>query len=144
MYDAVTNNLIIREWLNGSLFPLCGNLAFIILVFLIRSYIYRDKKSWWSTPGVPTGCALFWVFMMETVRAGWIWWILRTSNDGYEVEKWVRDVSNISFIIAATVLVATILRCTYLWSPPRWQGFFWQYSAASTLLFLFISYYTGN
>jgi len=142
MYDAVTNNLLIREWLNGSLFPLCGNLAFIILVFLLHSYRYRDQLSWWKMPGVPTGCALFWVFSMETVRAGWIWWILREHNDGHPVEDWVREISNYSFIFAATMLAAMILRCTYLWSPPRWRKFFWQYSAISTLVFLLISHYS--
>jgi len=98
-------------------------------------------------PGVPTGCALFWVFAMETVRAGWIWWILRETNDGNQVAQWVREFSNYSFVAAATVLAATILRCTYLWSPPKWQRGFWIYSAASTIIFLFISHYspqTGN
>jgi hypothetical protein len=141
MQDATTHNLIIREWLNGSLFPLSGNLAFILLVFLAYSFIYRDNASWWKMPGVPTGCALFWIFTMETIRAGWIWWLLRSANRGEAVTFAVREYSNFSFIIAGAVLVAAFLRCTYLWSPPQWRHFFWIYSAISTVLFLAFSHY---
>lgn len=144
MYDALTDNLIIREWLNGSLLPLSANLAFIILVFLIDSFRYREDKSWWSIDGVPTGCALFWIFMCESMRAGCVWHILRTTNDGRVVPTWLREISNISFVIAAGILAAAILRCIYLFSPPGWQSWFWKFAAVTTIVFLLLSHYFPN
>jgi len=140
MYDAVTNNLIIREWLNGSLFPLSANLAFIILIFLVDSYRERDQVSWWKMEGVPTGCSLFWIFTCESVRAGCVWFILRATNDGRVVPQWIRELSNYSFVVAAAILAVMMLRCTFLWSPPRWRNF-WIYSAVVTTVFLLVSHY---
>jgi len=141
MYDVLTSNLIIREWLNGSLFPLSGNLAFIIMVFLIDSFRQRGNDSWWTMPGVPTGCALFWVFSLDMVRAVCVWYVLRANNDGKQVSEWVRDLSNWFLIFASLGLVITMLRCTYLFTPPRWGNSYWVYSALSTIAFLLLSHF---
>jgi hypothetical protein len=141
MYDAVSNNLFIREWLNGSLFPLSLNLSIIIAVFLWDSFLEGTRQSarWWKMPGVPTACALFWIFGMESVRAGTVWLILRITNDGGVVPVWLSDVANASITIAGIILIITMLRCTFLFTPPRWGNRVWVYSIISTVTFLLLS-----
>ena len=138
----LASNLIIREILNGSLFPLCINLSLVIGIFLVTTYLEakESSESWWTMPGVPTGCALFWVFLLESVRAFSVWIILRTTNDGRLVPEWVRDWTNVSLIAAAAFLVVTMLRCTYLFTPPRWGNSFWIYSIMTTIAFLVLSH----
>ena len=141
MTDAYVSNLIIREWLNGSLFPLSLNLSIIIAVFMWDSYIYAitHKKRWFTLEGVPTACALFWIFTLDGVRAVSVWIILRFANDGHVVPEWVREWTNYALITAALGLVLTMLRCTYLFTPPRWGNRYWVYSLLSTLAFLVVS-----
>jgi len=142
MYDAVTSNLLIREWLNGSLLPLSLNLAIIIAVFLWDSWIEarEGNLNWWTMSGVPTGCALFWIFILDGTRAGSVWIILRITNDGVPVPQWVRDYSTVALIVAALGLAITMLRCTFLFTPPRWGNAYWIYSVVSTVLFLIVSH----
>jgi hypothetical protein len=142
MYDVVTNNLIIREWLNGSLFPLSLNLSLIIAVFLWDSYFAarESRQKWFNMDGVPTACALFWIFSLDGVRAVSVWVILRINNNGMEVPMWMRQTTNVALALAAFGLMLTILRCTYLFTPPRWGNRYWIYSLVSTLIFLMISH----
>lgn len=138
-----TANLIIREWLNGSLFPLSAFLTWVILVF-INDTRKEVGSGWTSTYGIPTACSLAWIFLCETVRAGGVWIILRTQNDGHAVPLYVQWVINTAFMFSAAALVVTILRCTYLFSPPRWGHRYWIASAATTLVFLLISHFTPH
>ena len=142
MKDAYVSNLIIREWLNGSLFPLSLNLSIIIAVFMWDSYIecLAQGKRWFRMSGVPTACALFWIFSLDGMRAVSVWIILRITNNGDEVPEWVREWTSAALVIAALGLVITMLRCTYLFTPPKWGNRYWIYSLCSTLLFLFISH----
>lgn len=136
-----TSNLLIREWLNGSLFPLSAFLTWVILVFINDTRL-EIGPGWSKTDGIPTACALSWIFFCETIRAGGVWIILRTQNDGYLVPLYVQWTINAAFIFSATAMVVTILRCTYLFSPPRWGHRYWVASAITTLAFLLLSHFT--
>lgn len=140
--DSFATNLIIREWLNGSLFPLSMNLTIIISIFLWAAWRegIAEGVRWQSISGVPTGCFLWWTFGAESVRAGVVWVILRTANDGHAIPKWFELFSNLAFICAAFALGLAILRGTYIFTPPKWGHKFWVYSAISTLLFLLASH----
>lgn len=142
MYDAVTNNLVIREWLNGSLFPLSCNLALVLAVYVMQSYYEYDRSvtRMRSANEVRVACGLFWVFLADAIRAGWVFLILRFTNDVGTVPEWVRQWSNYSLIGAASVLCAAILWCTYLISPPRWKPWFWKFSLLTTVAFVIINH----
>ena len=139
--DILSDNLILREWLNGSLFPLSGNLAIIIGLFLQTAWVDAKRVGirFQNVDGVPTACALFWIFAAESVRAASVWYLLRTTNDGKVVSDLMRALSNLSLTVVAGILIITMLRCTALFEPPRFKGF-WIYSAISTLLFLIASH----
>jgi hypothetical protein len=138
--DVTVTNLVIREWLNGSLFPLSINLALIIAIFIWDSYIDWLKKPttkrWWNADGVPTACALFWIFLLDGVRAISVWAVIWNANNGATIPDWIRALTNYALTIASVGLILTMLRCAYLFTPPRWGHAFWIYSAVSTLLFL--------
>jgi hypothetical protein len=142
MTDAYSSNLLIREWLNGSLFPLSLNLSVVIAIFMWDSYVYAvtHKERWFTLEGIPTACALFWIFSLDGVRAVSVWIILRLTNNGHPVPEWLREVTNYALLAAAFGLALTILRCTYLFTPPRWGNRYWIYSLLSTLGFLILSH----
>lgn len=139
IHHLIPLNLIIREWLNGSLFPLSAFLCFVICVFLHDTW-REEGKGWRKTPGIATACCLAWIFFCESIRAGGVWWILRTMNDGQVVSIWTQWVINVAFMFSAGALVVTILRCTFLFSPPRWGHRYWLASAITTLCFLLLSH----
>jgi hypothetical protein len=141
--DVFKANLLIREWLNGALFPLSANLAVILTIFLWSAWREGRRRNirWQTISGIPTGCFLWWVFSAESIRAGTVWFILRAANDGQRVPPWFEVTANILFINAAIALVLAILRGTYIFTPPKWGHKFWIYSAISTALFLFVSHF---
>lgn len=139
--SLIQSNLIIREWLNGTLFPLSSFLCYAICTFLWETR--REIGTGWTRePGVATACGLAWVFLCDAIRAGGVWFILRLQNDGHHVPLWIQQVVNGLFIFAAFALVLTILRCTYLFSPPRWGHRYWIASAIATGVFLLASHIT--
>lgn len=133
------SNLIIREWLNGSLFPLSAFLCVCILTFLWDTRKIFGK-GWHREKGVATACSLAWIFFCESVRALGVWYILRSQNTGRDVPDWLQHVINIALMFTAAAMVITILRCTFLFSPPRWGNRYWMVSAYTTLAFLILSH----
>lgn len=140
--DLFNSNLIIREWLNGSLTPVSFNLTAILAFFLLQSYWEGRALGipWTRLPGVTTGCTLFWIFGADTIRAGWVWVILRTANNGLPISPWIEWLSNVSFFTAGIMLILAMLRCTYIWAPPKIRRAYLIYSIATTLLFLLLSH----
>jgi hypothetical protein len=140
--ELFSQNLVIREWLNGSLLPLTANLAFIIGVYLYQAYQYGKSHgfTWTRLEGVPTACALFWVFLAESIRAGFVWILLRTTNDGFKVSPDFETFSNVSLIFGAAILVASVLRCTYIFTPPYYRRVYWVFSLVTTVSFLIVSH----
>jgi hypothetical protein len=60
------------------------------------------------------------------------------SGDGIpqSVEYW----SDFAFIIAGVALVPALLRCTFIFTPPKWGHWIWVVSATSTIAFLLLSH----
>jgi hypothetical protein len=140
--DGFSANLIIREWVNGSLFPLSLNFTAIVSVFLWSAWFEGRRKGirWQYISGVRTGCFLWWAFAAESARAGIVWMILRTSNDGGALPRWFEIWANVVFVMAGLALVFAVLRGTYIFTPPKWGHRFWLYSAVSTIVFLMLSH----
>ena len=142
MYAEIINShLLIREWLNGSLFPITLNLALIIGVYLCREWSgsRKNRTMFFQIPGVQTAFVLFWLFSAETARAGSMWFRLRSENNGYPIDASVSSFLDGTLIVCGTVLVITVLRCTYLFTPPRIRGFFWAYSLLLMVAFTLVS-----
>jgi hypothetical protein len=140
MFQSLANsNLVIREWLNGSLFPLTINLTFIIGVFIVDSYLesVRLKLRWLRMPGMATATALWAIFLFESLRAAIVWWALRTEGG---IPHWALGWSDAALILVGLGLVPALLRCTYIFTPPKWGHWFWFGSAVATMLFLFFSH----
>jgi hypothetical protein len=138
----VDKNLLIREWLNGSLLPLTLNLSFVLAMYVSQIYFEtrHEHSSFWKVPGVHTAFILFWVFLAESTRAGSMWFYLRMQNRGFSPTVEATHALNIVLILVGVVLVASVLRCTYLFSPPMLRGVFWVYSLSLTVVFVLLSH----
>lgn len=131
-------NLVIREWLNGALFPLSLALAFIIGVFLFDTWRIHGR-GWTTLPGIRTSCAMWWLFSAESIRAGIVWILLRIQNDGQRVTDALDYAVNVGFMFGATALIVAFLRCIFLFTPPKWGHVYWVASVLVTVLFLVLS-----
>lgn len=141
--DIINKNLFIREFLNGGTFPLSLFLAIVIGIHLWNTY--REFGSGWSKQeGTQTACALFWVFFAESLRAGLVWWTLRSVNDGQRLPPDIELVFNIGLTFAGLALVIMLLRCSYLFTPPKWGNKVWIASVSITTLFLILSHLIGE
>lgn len=142
MYEIVNSNLLIREWLNGSLLPLTLNLSIVIGVYLFHSVsdARRSNTRLSDVPGVKTAHVLFWIFLAESIRAGSVWFSLRAQNSGKAVPPHVQDVLDMLLVVCVVVLMAAVLRCTYIFSPPQIRGIFWIYSLTATIMFVLLSH----
>jgi hypothetical protein len=134
----MVHNAIIREVLNGSLFPL-----FIFLSLMIGHYlwdIFRKSGSlngWRRANGSQTACVLFWLLLAEGIRSGNVWYLYRTDTVHMNVATTSVGLwSTLVFVVTATVLIATILRATYLFTPmdtPH-REWWWRGSALVTIV----------
>lgn len=135
-------NLIIREWLNGSLLPLSVALAFIIGVFLFNTWRAHGgglSWAWTEDGGVKSACAFFWLFVFESMRAGTVWVLLRIANDGQRVTAALDYVVNITFIVSAAGLIIAFFRCCFIFSPNSWGHRYWIGALFVTIGFLVLS-----
>jgi hypothetical protein len=139
MNNIPTYNLLAREFLNGALFPICCFLSWIVGLYLWDTY-RAYGQGWNNQPGVRTACAIWWVFTAEAVRAGTVWFLLREQNDLVELSERVRHISGWLILIGGLVLVATLLRCTFLFTPPKWGHRIWIIASLTTIIFLTISH----
>ncbi len=167
--EFLMNNLIIREWVNGGLLPLNISLVVIIGIFLwdewvksqypggwrelrIHPYIHiRDHyRRWHRRSGVPTACALIWIFAADAVRAGSAWYILWVANNKLPVRPPVLESMWVSsgFIVAGVIGLVASIRCIYLFTPdwdapqwvpskmvPYWRHWYWVTSLMLTFAF---------
>lgn len=132
--------MIIREWLNGSLFPLSFFLTIIVGIH-IKEVVVRVGYGWQHIQGMNTACVLFWVFLADSWRAGITWILLRMVNDGVHPPTWMADVTNTLYIGAAIVSFGAMLRAIYVFTPDRWGHAYWLASLAFTLAFLLLSHF---
>lgn len=135
-------NMIIREWLNGSLVPLTTNLTLIIGVYIVQCFTdaKRSGTSWHSVPGIKTAIALFWIFLAVSIRASFTWIELRAMNSEGELTPTLAHVSSAMLVLGTAVLTAAVLRCTYIFTPKVARNIFWVYSLVVTALFLVVTH----
>lgn len=134
----LADHLLVREILNGATFPLSVVLLVIIGQYLLTTYVSYGK-GWTREPGVSTACALAWVFFAESCRAGCVWYILRETNAGRKIPEYAQVTTNIILMVAGVVLVMSLLRCTFTFTPPRLGNWTWIFSVVLTALFLSFS-----
>lgn len=132
-------NLIIREFLNGGLFPLSVILAAIICIFLLDVRAVRGRN-WRQADGVEVSCALGWLFTAEAIRAGCAWLILHTQNRGGDPAQ-ADLLFNVLFIISGVALFAAFIRCIYLFTPTEWRRWIVYACVGYSALFLSASWY---
>jgi hypothetical protein len=126
-----------REQLNGAIFPLCTFLTVAIVFFLYEAW--RDWGHGWArAPGVQVACALAWIFGAEAVRAGFVWFSLRTLNNGDTLAGPYLTASNLGFMLGGLGLLIAVLRCTYLFTR-QYGNRIWVISLCNTLLMLAFS-----
>lgn len=131
----LADHLIVREILNGAAFPLSVFLLAIICNYLWNMWTTYGR-GWTRQPGVSTACALAWMFFAESCRAGCVWYILRTNNDGMKLNDTFQVVSNCILVVAGVILVLSLLRCTFIFTPPQFGNWTWIFSICITSLFL--------
>lgn len=143
MFAEITSrHLLIREWLNGSLLPLTLNLTLVLFMYMLQNFYEarRDRVSFFKIPGIQTVCVLFWVFLAESIRAGSVWYYLRMQNHGFNPTMEITAILNLVLVIVGIVLISSVLRCTYIFSPPQIRGAFWVYSLSITIVFMLLSH----
>lgn len=161
---VVTHQALIREVINGLAMVLFLVLSIMIMVFMWDAFAAHvlDRKTtrdWTHTPGVPTACALWWVFAAETYRTGAIWYLY---NVGKHVHTSPYPTANIAgvgvfgesgfgtsfgYLIAGIMLVCGLQRCIYIFTPPEWKRRVWVYASIGAVVFCFIPTvvtYIGN
>ncbi len=128
--EIAHSSKVAREWLNGGLLPINLSLVIVIGIFLWRSW--RDHVGpgpWWKGWGVPTACALFWIFFADGLRAGLVWALLRVETGQrppFEIRNYISpETINVGLSVAGIIGVLASLRCVYLFTPPRWGHWGW-------------------
>ena len=154
--DMLRNNLIIREWVNGGLLPLNISLVIVVVLFLfdewkntqypggwreLKIHPYSHLKNhylgWHKRSGVPTACALIWIFAADAIRAGSAWYILWTSNN--RIPAPTSSIDNLfvggGFVLAGIIGLIASVRCIYLFTPSRLRHWYWIVSVLVTIGF---------
>lgn len=154
---VVSHQALIREVINGLCMVLFLTLTLMVMVFMwdafADNFIERREKriphstSWTTTPGVPTACALWWVFAAESYRTGAIWVLYNigkalhrspyptSSNDGVGVFGEAGFGSTFGYLVAGVMLIGGLQRSIYIFTPPEWKRKVWFYATAGGVVF---------
>lgn len=128
---------LIRENVNGATSVTCLVLAAVVALFMIESR--NEGGDWRHLPGVPTACALFWVFTAEWYRTASIWWLYRNPatrhiaslNDNAIGMGW-----SLGYSISGILLIMGLLRAVYMFTPPLFQESLWRITFIYIVMFL--------
>jgi hypothetical protein len=115
-------------------------LAIILLIFIIENR-WRHGEAWAEQEGVATASFLFFLFAAYASRAWLVWLGLRIVNDGGTLPPWLVTASSVGFIVTGVILIAAMIRGTYLFTPERWGHRYWIFAVAITAIFLLVSEY---
>jgi len=130
---TMTDNMLLREWLAGFVFPLSVFLSILIGLYLTDMF-WTYRRGWTRQPGVSLACALWWIFTAEAVRAFLIWATFRSINDGVPVPDKLAQPISIIMAASSAVLLVAMLRCTYLFTPSRWGRWVWVAAAITAVI----------
>lgn len=101
-------HLLVREYFNGAL-----TILGIWFLALILNFLYQEWRTahsfaeWRRAPGVPASIGIAVYMVGESIRAGWVWPLLKAFNDSGNQGVWYRAVTNQWHI----ALVAVALAC---------------------------------
>jgi hypothetical protein len=146
----LTHQALIREMINGTAFILCLTLALMITVFLWDTWVIKwplTYHEWADVPGVPTACALWWIFASEAYRTAnvWLTYNLGKIEASADLGRTIVGVgmfgggtaaSTVGYLLAGLVLNAALLRCIYIFTPPDWKRRVWLYAVVGALAFI--------
>lgn len=130
--------LDLREILNGAVLSLSIVLLAIMCLYLLATYRMYGR-GWSKESGTATACALAWMLFAEACRSGVVWYTLRAQNDGAELSETFRVTSDIVLVVAGVILVLSLLRCTFIFTPPHLGNWTWIFSLLLTSTFLSLS-----
>jgi hypothetical protein len=132
--DISSNNMMIREWINGCLFPLASCLSALIAVFLYDAW--SQERDFNKIPGARTASALWWVFTSAAAWTGTVWFALRLKNHGRVAPPTLQQFFEVGWLMTGIILVFAIVYCIYLFTPPRYGHKVWIGAVLSTAAFL--------
>lgn len=138
MYDwIVAHQALIREVINGFCMVLFLVLTVLVMIFMWDAFVTSKTSRWTNTPGVPTACALWWVFAAESYRTGAIWWLYNVGKDhhtspyptasstGIGVFGDAGFMSTFGYLVAGVMLIFGLQRSIYIFTPPEWKRKIW-------------------
>ena len=128
-------NMIIREWGNGVVYPLCACLLVVIVCFLIRTYL-EDPRGWREKKGVETAHIFFGMFLAEGLRAISAWVPLAAANEGRKLSPFLEDVVSFGFTLGVGLMVLILLRSMWVFSPIERKEFTLSAAVAATVITL--------
>lgn len=139
---VVTHQALIREWVNGMVMVLFLNATAMIGVFMWDTMLeYAGQQSvrdWSHAPGVPTACALWWVFAAETYRAGAVWSLYQEGKFGGSIGSFFAPVgysTSFGYLFSGLMLIGGLQRCIFIFTPPAWKRRVWLYATAGAVAF---------
>jgi hypothetical protein len=127
-----------REIINGFLFVLCVDLALMIAYFML--YTYRTVGAdWRKADGMPTACALAWVFGILGLRCFLVWFVLWCNNRDIQLPQWFDILGSYAMIVSAFALAVVTLRATFIFTPPEWGNAPWLASVLAAAMFTLVA-----
>lgn len=140
------NQALIRECINGVACVLFFTLSIMVAVFLWDTWAAaRPTDKWQTFPGVPTACALWWVFISECYRTLNVWYAYVNSGGsapgkvgraGVGIFESSGAASSIGYLIAGVILCLGLLRSIYIFTPPDWKRRVWKLALAAAVIFI--------
>lgn len=128
----------LREILNGAILSLSIVLLAIMCLYLFATY-QMYGRGWSKESGTATACALAWMLFAEACRSGVVWYTLRSQNSGTELSETFKVVSDVVLVVAGVILVLSLLRCTFIFTPPQLGNWSWIFSLFLASVFLSFS-----
>lgn len=119
------SSVLLREWLNGSTFPLMACLTFVLAWTLGETW-RTHGRGWSRLDGIPVLCTLFWLFLADTIRSGLVWATLWYENDGLS-SAFLNPIRPIGFTLSAVFMLIGGLRLVRIITPRGWgeRGWIW-------------------
>lgn len=108
-------NLYIREYGNGTIFAVCIVLTIVLGQFLFRTYRFAGTlAAFRRADGSTIACILWWLLMLEGLRALCAYIPLEAVNAGVTLSDMTRNAVSLGFAASVIMLVIVLLRALIL------------------------------
>lgn len=106
-------HLVVREYFNGALFCLELYLLAILTYALWRSWRRAESfRTWRKAANIAALIGLAVFVFGDTMRAGWVWGLLKSFNDGGNQSSWYKwFAGQWEFSLVAVLLACVGLLC---------------------------------